>query len=140
MECSQIRLSLSLAPLLFLTLSSIIPPSLISSFQSLCHLCPTPLFCLPDLLCLRKPLFTFCCTTVSPMCTPALSPLSVLILSPLFCFILQHTNTLLSPSCFSVGNNAQEWVCGVWRELKLLFRDVRDILLHTQKGCWLDNG
>ena len=57
-----------------------------------------------------------------------------LFLSPLaYAHTHTHTHThklLLTPSCSSVGNNAQEWVCGVWREVKLLFRDVRDILLH----------
>lgn len=129
--------------LLFLTLSSIIPPSLLSSFQSLCHPCCTAPSVAPRLT------LTFSRTTMSPMCAHSLC---LFLCSPINCRALfvclfdtrtQKRYVLLASvirrcrkQCTGMGVRGGEGGEVAFQRCR------RHPVAHTctQRGCWLDNG
>lgn len=142
-DCSHIRWSLSLAALLFLTLSSITHPFLLSSFQALCHVC---LFLLP--VCLTFGLsktFTSCTTDDCFLVLQAFS--CTFIFTPTcFAFCLSFTREqansvcrLWAKQCTGMGVQGVE---GGKVSFERCLGHPVNTHIHTQthKGCNLDNG
>lgn len=135
----EIRYSLSVALLLFLALSSIIPLSLFSSFQSFCQPPPTP----PPLSALLTPKHAFSRNVMSPVCTP------------IYYLVLFSLHTLSVSLSLSIPLLCREQYTGmgVWgvERGKVAFQRCQghpvtrtctraNTHTDTQKGCWLDNG
>lgn len=139
----KIRYSLSVALLLFLAVSSIIPLSLFSCFQSFCQPPPTPpLPTPPSLSALLTPKHAFYRKPMTPVCTPIY-----------YLVLFSHALSVSLSLSISLLCREQYTGMGVWgvERGKVAFQrcqghPVTRTCTHanthtdTQRGCLLDNG